>query len=57
MKRDLNEVSDGVINLNPANWQSDRPKPKEPFFAAGWPGALAYVVGLAVTLWAVRYFR
>lgn len=57
MKRDLNDVSDGVVDLHPTNWESSRPKQPEPFFDKGWPGALAYFVGLAVTLTAIHYFR
>jgi hypothetical protein len=58
MKRDLNEVSgDGVIDLNPANWQSERPKPREPFWGRGWPEALAYLIGLTITMTVIHYFR
>ena len=57
MKRDLNEVSDGLIDLNPANWQSDRPKPDEPFFGEGLFPTLAYVIGFTIMATVVHYFR
>ena len=58
MKRDLDEWSDNrTVNLNPANWQSDRPKQPEPFWGHGWPEALAYLVGLTITMTVIHYFR
>jgi hypothetical protein len=58
MKRDLNEWSDNrTVDLNPANWQSDRPKPHEPFWGSGWPEALAYLVCLTITMAVIHYFR
>lgn len=58
MKRDLDEWSDNrTVDLNPLNWRSDRPKPHEPILGKGWPGALAYFIGLSITLTAIHYFR
>ena len=36
------------IDLPPHQWESDRPKPKEPIFGPGWPIGLATIVGLFV---------
>jgi hypothetical protein len=57
MKRDLNKVSDGFIDLNPINWQSDRQKPHEPFWGKDWPGALAYLIGFTIMMTVVHYLR
>lgn len=58
MKRDIDEWSDNrTVNLNPANWQSGRPKPHEPFFGEGLFPTLAYVIGFAIMVSAVHYFR
>ena len=34
------------IDLPPHEWTSERPKPKEPIFGAGWPIGLATFAGL-----------
>jgi hypothetical protein len=44
------------IDLPPHKWQSDRPKPKEPFFGKGAPEWIAYIVSLTITLTIVHYF-
>lgn len=36
------------IDLPPHQWVSERPKAKEPIFGAGWPVAVAVLVGLFV---------
>lgn len=58
MRRDLDDWSDDrTIDLNPLNYSSGRPKPREAFWGKGWPEALAYFIGLAVTFTAIHYFR
>jgi hypothetical protein len=58
VKRDLNEWSDNrTVNLNPANWQSGRPKPHEPFWGHGWPTLLIVVLKITVAVIAIHYFR
>lgn len=36
------------IDLPPHQWESERPKQKEPIFGPGWPFALAVVVSIFV---------
>jgi hypothetical protein len=47
------------IELLPRDWKSERPKPKEPIFGPGLPGALAYAVGwlftVSVIYWAIHH--
>jgi hypothetical protein len=46
-----------MIDLDPSQWKSDRPKPNEPIFGDGAPGALAYLVGLFATVGLIYLFR
>lgn len=41
---------DGVVDLSPADWRSDRPKPREPFFTPLGPYVLLGVV-LSIAAW------
>jgi hypothetical protein len=43
------------IDLPPKDWVSDREKPREPIFGPGFPGALAWLVGLVAAI-SARYF-
>lgn len=36
------------IDLPPHQWESERPKPKEPFWGPGWPLGLSVVIGIGV---------
>ena len=45
------------LDLAPYEWRSDRPKPREPFFGPGAPGALAYVIAFAITLTLMDWLR
>jgi hypothetical protein len=45
-----------LVDLEPTEWASERPKPYEPFFGSGWLDALVWVIGFAVTSLIVRYF-
>lgn len=42
-------MDDKDLDLAPHEWRSERPKPREPFFGPGLPGALAYILGLTIT--------
>jgi hypothetical protein len=57
-RRDLDTwIDERTIDLHPANWISDRPKPAEPFWGDGWPEALAYLIGLSITMATIHHFR
>lgn len=43
------------IDLPPKDYRSERKKPREPIFGPGLPGALAYVISLLITLFAIHY--
>jgi hypothetical protein len=43
-------MDDKIVDLAPHEWRSERPKSREPIFGPGLPGALAYIVGFAITL-------
>jgi hypothetical protein len=43
------------FDLLPKEWKSDRPKPREPIFGSGAPGALAYVIGWLATFAAIYW--
>jgi hypothetical protein len=45
------------IDLDPQDWTSEREKPKEPFFGEGLVPWLIYMVGFAITYFAVHTFR
>jgi hypothetical protein len=45
-----------IVDLEPNEWSSERPKPYEPFFGSGWLDALVYVGGFIITSMIVRYF-
>jgi len=45
------------FDLEPQNWTSEREKPHEPVFGPGLPGALAWLIGFAITVSITYYFR
>jgi hypothetical protein len=45
-----------LIDLDPLDWRSSLPRGKQPFFGKGAPEWAAYVVGLALSLAAVKFF-
>jgi hypothetical protein len=51
------DESDKMIELNPAEWTSEREKPREPFFGPGLPDALAYLVGMFSVMALLYLFR
>ena len=47
---------DEIVDLAPQDWESEREKPKEPFFGNGLIPWLVYLVGFAITYYTVRSF-
>lgn len=45
---DLEQGEWTEIDLAPHQWKSDRPKPREPFFGAGAPEFIVYVLGFSI---------
>lgn len=52
----MNRKTDELIELNPAEWKSERDKPREPIFGPGAPVALAYGVTWLATFSLMYYF-
>jgi hypothetical protein len=44
-----------LVDLPPHQWKSEREKPHEPMFGAGWPVALGMVVFIIVATILIHY--
>jgi hypothetical protein len=45
----------GIVDLKPNEWKSEREKQREPFFGSGAPEAIAYLVGLVITVTVIHF--
>lgn len=52
----MNDPDRKDVDLAPYEWKSEREKPREPIFGKGAPEWAVYVVSLAASIIAVRYF-
>lgn len=46
-----------LIDLPPHEWKSETVQPREPFFGAGWPKAIAFLIHLAILTVIVHWWR